>query len=307
MHTMRVFFMAKIPYQKPALSYSQQINLLKSRGLIIKNTQKAKHYLENIGYYRLSGYMYPFLDNIPNHIFKKGTSFDDIINLYKFDRELRLLVFSTIEKIEVSVRAHIVQQYSEDLNNPFWLNDSTLFSNSKKYTEILKSIKLLLTKSKDVFITHFYNTYTQTIPPAWMTFEIIQMGQLSMIYEYLKKSPSHKDIADYFGIKEPVLISWLHTLVYVRNISAHHARLWNKKLRIAAKLPINPKYTWFNSSPIQPDSFFAIFCIITYLLRIISPRNNFVKKFSRLIQKYKISNLDAMGFPNNWKKDSFFK
>lgn len=300
------FFMAKISYKKPALSYSQQIALLKSRGLIIKDISKAEQYLKTIGYYRLSGYMYPFLSDVQNHKFKDGTTFDDVINLYKFDRELRLLVFSAIEKIEVAVRTQIVQHYSEDFKTPFWLDDISLFSDKTKHSDILKSIKALLVKSKDIFITHFYQTYSEPMPPAWMTFEIMQMGQLSMIYECLNKSQTHKDIAAYFGIKEAVLVSWLHTLVYVRNISAHHARLWNKKLRIAAKLPMNPTFTWYSASVIKSDSFFVVFCIINYILKIISPRNRFVKKFKHLLRKYKNIDIVAMGFPPNWEKDKFF-
>jgi abortive infection bacteriophage resistance protein len=78
-----------------------QIKLLKNRGLEIPDEAKAERYLLNISYYRLSGYMYPFLKDKKQHLYKKGSTFDDILNLYRFDRELRLMIFSAIEKIEV--------------------------------------------------------------------------------------------------------------------------------------------------------------------------------------------------------------
>ena len=93
-------FMSKKVFTKQPLSIKGQINLLKSRGLQIPDEGQAAQYLQNISYYRLSGYMYPFLADVKQHRYKAGAVFEDILNLYHFDRELRLLVFSAIERIE---------------------------------------------------------------------------------------------------------------------------------------------------------------------------------------------------------------
>ena len=309
MHTMRVFFyMPSIKYSKPAISYYDQLAHLKKKGLIVKDDSKALHFLETIGYYRLRGYMVPFFESPSVHTFKKGTTLDDILNLYKFDRELRLLVFSAIEKIEVAVRGQLVYNYSMDLKDPFWIENPSLFANKKKYNDTIKGIKNLVSRSKDVFITHFYSEYTNPYPPAWMTFEVMQMGQLSVLYEILGKSVTHKKIASYFGVSETVLISWLHTLVYVRNISAHHARLWNKKLRIAAKMPHKTLFQWVTPTVnLTGDNFYSVFCIINYILQTIAPNNNFSRNFCRLLRKYKVTDINAMGFPKKWKKECLLK
>jgi len=90
-------------YTKPPLSIEQQIELLKSRGLEIPDHEQAAHYLYHLNYYRLSGYMLPFQEGTEHH-FQAGTTFEHVLNLYLFDRKLRLLLMDAIERIEVSVR-----------------------------------------------------------------------------------------------------------------------------------------------------------------------------------------------------------
>ena len=124
-------------YSKPALSFEQQIELLKNRGLSISDEERAKRHLSNVSYYRLSAYMLPYKIMQPNGIvtdyFIKGTIWDDIWNLYKFDRKLRLLVFDAIERIEISLRTQIIYQLSHKYG-PHWQNDNNIFkttANSK--------------------------------------------------------------------------------------------------------------------------------------------------------------------------------
>ena len=106
MHTLQFFFiMATIPYTKTAKSYIDQLSHLKQMGLVVKDDKRALKYLETVGYYRLRGYMVPFFESPSIHKFKKHTTIDNILDLYKFDRELRLLVFSAIEKIEVAEKS----------------------------------------------------------------------------------------------------------------------------------------------------------------------------------------------------------
>ena len=102
--------MNKIPYTKPPLTVQEHIELLKTRGLQIPNEERVARYLQNISYFHLSGYMYPFLADKKQHQYKPNSSFDNIVNLYRFDRELRVLIFSTIEKIEIAIRSQIINK-----------------------------------------------------------------------------------------------------------------------------------------------------------------------------------------------------
>jgi abortive infection bacteriophage resistance protein len=298
--------MAKRPYTKPPLSVQDQIKLLKSRGLQIPDESKAARYFQNISYYRLSGYMYPFLVNTKQHRYKVGTTFEDVLNLYRFDRELRMLVFSAIEKIEIALRAQIINQYSVPLQDPFWYTNAMNFADPKKHNEFLNSLTAYINRSNDIFIKHFYSTYSNLWPPAWILFEILPMGQFSILYSITANSPTRKAVADYFGIKGPVLTAWLHTLVYVRNICAHHARLWNKELRVPVKLPKKTTNQWLADQNVSSRKVYIVLAIIVYLLDTITPQHNFRQKIKRLVSKYPKTNTFVMGFPQNWLSDPFW-
>ena len=114
----------KIPYSKSYTEESSLIALLQSRGLSITDESKAQHYLTHIGYYRLSAYMYPLLCTPKEqHIYKKGTTFDKVMMLYRFDKKLRLLLFNEIEKIEVAVRIAVVKHGCEVTGDTFWMTN----------------------------------------------------------------------------------------------------------------------------------------------------------------------------------------
>ena len=124
----------KIPFQKPYTSAHDLVSLLQSRGLTVSDTTKAESYLEYIGYYRLSAYMYPLL-LLPKeqHRYKPNATFSQVMMLYRFDKKLRLLIFNEIEKIEVAVRSTIVNIGSDMTGNPFWMTDSSNFIDQGKY------------------------------------------------------------------------------------------------------------------------------------------------------------------------------
>jgi len=194
--------MTKQSFTKPPLSVQEQIELLKTRGLRIPDEQRAARYLQNISYYRLSGYMYPFLADTKLHRYRNGTTFEDIPDLYRFDRELRLLIFAAIEKIEIAFRAQIINHYSVATKDPFWYTKAAYFADPEKYANFLEGISGYISRSNDVFIKHFYETYSDPYPPVWVIFEILSMGQLSILYSITAKSPLRKTLTDYFGVKE---------------------------------------------------------------------------------------------------------
>jgi len=298
--------MEKQTYTKSPLSVQEQINLLKSRGLQIPDELRATRYLQNISYYRLSGYMYPFLADTKQHIYETGTTFENILTLYRFDRELRLLIFSAIEKIEIALRSQIINQFSVTSHDPFWYTKSTYFADTVKHADFLNGLSAYIKRSNDTFIKHFYNTYSDTWPPVWIIFEVLSMGQFSILYSITAKSPDRKAIADYFGVKETVFSTWLHTLVYTRNICAHHSRLWNKDLRIPVKLPKKTTNKWLSTSNLTNRKVYIILAIICYLLDTITPHHHFRQELKTLITKYPDTNITAMGFPQDWNSDLFW-
>ncbi len=121
-----------VRFDKPHRTLQQQLSLLQHRGLIVQNLEVAERYLGHLNYYRLSAYWIPFLENRQTNRFKKGTKFEDVLNLYIFDRELRLLVLDAIERIEVSIRSKWAYYLSQQHGAHAHLNGA-LFKSTKKW------------------------------------------------------------------------------------------------------------------------------------------------------------------------------
>lgn len=147
----------------------QHIVLLKNRGLLIADEEKAAGYIYNIDYFRLSAYFYPLL-KFPKeqHLYKPGATFVQALNMYRFDRKLRLLLFNEIEKIEVAIRSCITNAVSEYFNDLFWITNPAYFFNMQSFRYTQDTIDAELKKSKEDFILHFRSAYTDDYPPAWM-------------------------------------------------------------------------------------------------------------------------------------------
>jgi abortive infection bacteriophage resistance protein len=229
--------MSKVLYPKSFLSYAAQLSLLKSRGMAFADEAKALHLLEKIGYYRLSGYWYPLLADKKIHIFKPDADFETAFSLYKFDRELRTLVSTEIEKIEIAVRAKIAYELSI-AHHPFWIEDVSLFASVGNHQVTLEKIKEEYARSNEEFIIAFRNKYSNPLPPACIILEVTSFGTLSRLYRNLKPGKAKRDIAKSFALSDSVFDSWLHSLACVRNMCAHHARLWNSRIKIQ---PLSPR------------------------------------------------------------------
>ena len=286
-------------YTKPALDFQAQIELLKSRGLRIDDEKRAIRHLSNVSYYRLSAYMLPFKEldaqGEPTDTFIPGTSWDDIYNLYKFDRKLRLLVFDAIERIEIALRTQVIYQLSHKYGS-HCQNTPNIFKPARKnhrtgkiydvYGDIQNHInEQLSANNKVVFIKHYLSTYDDPpTPPSWMAVELLYFIELSKICQNLIKRSDRTSISKAFGIgDDDIFCSWLHTLNYIRNICAHHARLWNISLDITPSKYYNktPK-VWLTKDEVenaQSTRLYYTLCLILYLLQTVNPRTKFKMHF----------------------------
>jgi abortive infection bacteriophage resistance protein len=298
-------------FNKKALPVEEQIILLKNRGLIINDESFAKDILGNISYYRLRAYFHTFY-NSPfgeEHQFIIDTNFNDILNLYVFDRKLRILIFDAIEKIEVSLRTQIIYHFSLSFGN-LWFQNKSLFISEDVFRECLKNFDDELKRTKEHFIEHYNKKYgNPKLPPAWMMLEIVSIGTLSKLYRNLKMSPEKKKVANHFYSRHPHnLESWIQSLSFIRNICAHHQRLWNRKITIK---PTIPRFFYedklLSHDRFNIDKIFSIMCIIIHLLKIISPTDKFKYKFKELLQKYPIARVSNMGFPYDWENFNIWK
>lgn len=276
------------------------------RGLVVENQDKALHLLQNISYYRLSGYWFPLLKDKRNHQFKDGASFDLAFNLYCFDRELRLLVLAETEKIEVAIRSKMSYVLSHQFG-PFWFQDAANFSNPVKHANSLSKIGEEYKRSDEEFIVAYRGKYNNPIPPSWMTLEITSFGTLSLLYKNLKNGKYKRDIAHHFGLADTVFETWIHSIVYLRNVCAHHTRLWNRAMSIQPQIPRNPRLNWLSNTQVANNRTYFILSMVAYLLQTINPKNNFTNKFRELLQKYPNVDTRALGFPANWENEPLWK
>ncbi|MCQ2190243.1 MAG: Abi family protein [Paludibacteraceae bacterium] len=300
--------MAKRNFTKTYSSPSSLVTLLKSRGLEIRNEQETECYLKNIGYYRLSAYMYPFL-LIPKtqHLFKQGSSFNKVIMLYKFDKKLRMLLFNEIEKIEVAVRETIINITAEQTKDDFWLTNPVHFANHQSFNETFNLINREYRKSKEDFIQHFKNTYVDTYPPAWIMGGLLTMGSINIVYRNLKEDRIRKKISHHFDLQPKVFESWLTTLTLVRNSCCHHSRVWNKINFILPVMPRRINRPWISQQVDMRRIYFDI-CIIKYFLDVISPNNDMLSKLRWLFfVDFPEIDLRALGFPEGWEMEPLWK
>lgn len=300
-------------YKKPPLTYQQQLDLWKSRGLIVTDELKATHYLANISYYRLSAYALPY--QLHKDAFDADTNFNDVLNLYLFDRELRILVFNAIERLEISFRARLIYVLAHKYGS-HWQDNAKIFKqpyrikNSKTgeyYTiDVFSEVQDMIFESTrdkhpETFIKHYKKTYTKPAnPPSWMCLEVLSLGQLSKLYNGLKDNADKQLLATQFDVHHTVFKSWLHTLTYVRNICGHHGRLWNREIAIEPFWLEKPRKPWLNDKfkGVTNRSFYAI-CIIKYLLQTANATHHIKDHFIDLIKKYPNTPIQFMGIPSN--------
>lgn len=297
--------MARTLYIDSSLSVDDQICLLKSRNLYFCDEEEAKHVLQNVSMFRMKGYLHPLQSDKVNHIYKNDATFEQAFELYCFDSDLRRLLFKRIEQIEVSIRTKFGEIMANDSNH-FWYTIPANFRNAHDHAGLLNSIQRELNRSDDDQIINFFSTYSNQWPPSWMAMEVSSFGTLSLLYKCVNAGPCKRDIANYYGLRDTVFESWIHSLVYVRNICGHHSRLWNRNLRIQ---PVTPRRCThpFITQPVRTNRVYYVLCIIKYLLNVIEPNNNFTSQINWLFIEHPSINKRAMNFPNCWEMEPLWR
>lgn len=221
-------------------TYEEQVDLLASRGMDIGNRNTAIKQLQHVNYYRLSGYWYSFRRQPGQQReddFYPGTSLQDVVKLYNFDETLRTATFACLTPIELTVRAllgHELGRIDECAHlKPGLLGPRA--SQSIFYAAWIKRYEKNLRESKEDFVKHHRAKYGGTLP-VWAAAEILDWGALTDLYGFSPR-PVQDSVADKFNLAAPQLESWMKSLNVIRNICAHHGRLFNKVHAIKPKLP----------------------------------------------------------------------
>lgn len=304
-------------FSKKPLTIQEQILLLKKRGLEIPNTTLAERYLTNISYYRLGEYWYVMQENKEQHVFKPNSRFVDVVSLYNFDAELRLLLFDVIEKIEISLRTKLIYHLSHEID-PWWFCNSEIFVDSMQFSRTLAKIEEEVTRarSKDITIKNHFKKHKDDLrfPPSWKTLEQVSFGNLSKLYGNLyHKVKAKDDIAKEFGaVNHTYLPSWLQSIAQIRNFCAHHSRLWNRNLPGTVKLLSKPPNAWIKDADNVPrqhefTKLYVHMCLMKYLLNTIHPNNDFSNRLNDLFIKYPNVDSNALGMKPNWQREPLWQ
>ena len=301
--------MRKRTYNKKPLSFSDQLKQLKDRNLTVLDDTLALQYLAQISYYRLSAYFLPFQSK--KDCFDIGITFDKIVETYSFDRELRLLVFGCIERIEIAIRTQFIYCMAMHYNDSHWQDNQALFikpyyntvgNRIDPYSDFQNTISKAKTALRpEIFIKHYVDNYhSPSNPPSWVCFELLTIGELSNLYRGLRNKDDKKRIAFKFDLHETVFASWLHSLTYVRNICAHHSRLWNKDLSIEPSQLIKPIGPWISDRYSRNNKrTFYLLCVLRYFLARVSPHNNLKEELVSLFNRYPNVPIQFLGIPTD--------
>ncbi len=292
---------------KPFKSYDDQIALLKERGLHVSNHGIASDFLKHHNYYRLSAYRFPFQDSQDQ--FKIGTDFDDLCSLYRFDRGLRLLVGEACKCLEISVRArwaHILGEKHGELA----YESPTVFRNAQLHTQQLASLDREIRRSHEAFIPHYQNTHNMPRPPIWAACEVMSFGLLSRFYANIKQASTRKKISKTYGLSVSNLASLLLHASYLRNLCAHHSRIWNRSFTITVSLPTSQPsdiVVSLNTDPLAERKIYNSLVLLAHITEVVTAAPDWKTRLKTHLLTLNRPDHSEMGFPTNWETFDFWK
>lgn len=314
----------EMAYSKPYLSVADQLTLIKSRGMVISDDALAQTYLNRIGYYRLSGYWYPYRISSGSgeslqvgDKFRSGTKFSEVVELYVFDKKLRLLMLDVIERIEIALRVQITLELGK-LGSLAHRDAAALHPNFQRpsppswseggHEKWLRIQDESFSRSKEEFAKHFKTKYSGEHPPIWIAAELWDFGSMSILYSGMRKD-GQTIVARQFGVPTfKIMETWLRTLNVTRNICAHHSRLWNKPNAVPPSWPSPndcPDLGHIANDNKAKTRLYGTACICAFLLKTINPNSTWVSRFkahATAFPQSSVINIASAGFPLDWDK-----
>lgn len=292
-------------YAKPTLTIPQQIAHLQAEGMTIADFARAEYWLRHVSYYRLSAYWLYFEHpkGTPGKRFSPGTDFDTVTALYDFDRDLRRIVMRGCEHVEVALRGSWAHQMAL-LGNGHSFLDASHYSKRDEFYKSLGKLAGEIGWSRETYIKHYRDTYdAPAIPPVWMVAEMMSFGQLSRWYSNLADRALRTAIAAPLGLPETVMVSFTRHVTDIRNICAHHGRLWNRGFLIAPKLadkPADLRATLDRTATQPPAKIYNALVTIGHIIRCVAPASTWLSDVKALIGTHPVGDTGSMGFPSEW-------
>lgn len=285
---------------KPWRSYAAQLAQLRERGLQVEDEAAALNYLARLGYYRLSGYWYPMRE-VDQHAsaqqgkavrsdgFVPGSRFQSVVQLYVFDKKLRLLALDALERIEMAVRVDVAHVLGK--RDPLaHLKPKHLHGNFTKkviangpgagktlHQVWLEKFQHLQAQSrKQPFVEHHLRVYGAL--PVWAAIEVWDFGLLSRLFAGMQYEDQQSIASRYGAASGKAFAQWLRSLNMIRNVAAHHSRLWNLNVLELSPVPAG----W--PAQLKSERPFFYFCLMQHLLGRICPNSTWGERFVQLLR-----------------------
>lgn len=287
---------------KPWVPFEEQLQRLQARDMQVTRRDKALDYLERVGYYRLSGYWYPMrqIDRdapkvkgvaVRRDTFLPGSCFEDVVRLYVFDKKLRLLALDALERIEMAVRVDVAHRLGkrdpcgyekpECLHGNFAkkiIRDGSDKGKTRHQIWLEKYKNLLERAAKKPFVAHHKQKYGGRLP-VWVAVEVWDFGLLSHLFAGMKYEDQQVIAAQYGAENGQTFAKWLRSLNFIRNVSAHHSRLWNVNM-----LEWSPAIQGWPDK-LNPGRMFFYFSLMQHLLGVICPNSTWGERVKTLLRE----------------------
>lgn len=299
-------------FAEPALTHEAQLEQLKKRGLYIADEAKAWHTLKHLHYHRLANYFPPFYQDVTSQRFVAGISFADIIALYDYDEQLRKLLLEALTRLELSFRAAWTYHVSHELGAHAYLEPNFF---DKKQNGIRKAFKKEARRSHEPALRAYYAQYiSPEAPPIWLVCELMSFGQLSKSFQNVQSKRVRKKIAAEYGLPSDIYGSFLNQASHVRNLCAHHARVWNREFTFLFQLPKKRPVGWVKFFDGRVDSqgdrqnrrLYNTLVMLCYLTQQVDDARAWQEGLVAFLATYRhnphIDFLEAMGFPAQWHR-----
>ena len=279
---------------KKPTTFEEQLLLLEKKNIIIDDKEACLDFLSKTNYYRLSGYYLPFIKKENNKCFI-DVSFNRLKNIYTFDSELRNLISSVIEKIEVHIRTQLTYHHSHTYGSEGYMS-SFSFNKRHNHEAFLKRIETCIYENSNTLIVKHHQEHYAGHFPFWTIIDFFSIGMLSYFYRGMKNADKAQIAKSMYGVNYQTMESWLRCLTDLRNRCAHYSRLYYWIFPALPKMPSSEKY-------VPTRRLFAQL----YMLKLMYPtpehwNTDFVKPLIKLTKKYKsYISLKHLDFPHRWK------
>jgi len=274
---------------------------------MVGNRETMIRRLAAVNYYRLSGYWFPFRN--ADSSFKDDTRFDMVWNRYLFDHRLRLLMMDAIGDIEIAVRTRLAYHHAHHFGPFAFAEEPESLPGLKNREAFLRRVIDEVERSRETFIDHFNTKYGEShqVPPVWMTTEVMSFGSVLTLYRGCPRRVRNA-VAEAFAVPDAVLNSWILCLNTVRNICAHHGRLWNRELGVKPKIPLqrfDPR--WHEPVEIPKNRIFGVLTICAYCLNEVGRNRSWPDRARSLLEDFSGIPVKSMGFPDDWMRSPLWK